>query len=154
MEPRVIRELRDPACGHLWYTVQDERSTMKEIIGRLLNKGLTAYSDEDLSKMMRRTVVAALKDARFSDALPDPYIHEITLLASQSIAEGGHAIVIQLVTEDRGVASFYYPVDTTPTGVRIAPATEWFVPKKGSDRKLPVSFDGVARLAIDVSVFG
>lgn len=124
---------------------------MKDIIKRLLNKGMTVYSDDDLSHMIRRTIVTAMKDARFSDALPDPYIHEITLLATQAIADGSNSIVIQLVTEERGVASFLYPIDTTPTGIRISPATDIYVPKKGSDRKLPRPFHDVPRLAVDVS---
>jgi hypothetical protein len=124
---------------------------MKDTVKRLSSAGLEIYSEEQLNGMLRRQIVEAFKTGRFSDALPDPYIHEIAAFAKQSLADGYNRMVLQLILQDRGLASFVYDIGVTSTGITISSAVDSFVPKKSSERKLPVAFEDYPRMAIDVS---
>jgi hypothetical protein len=129
----------------------EEETLMKELVNRLTSAGLTVYTDDELQDHLKHDLVSMMQSGRFSDALPDPFIHELATFMKQAAADGHRQVAISLVLKDRGLASFIYDIDVSPTGITYSNAVEWYVPKKANERRLPTSFHNVPRLAIDVS---
>lgn len=124
---------------------------MKDLVLRLSNAGLSIYSDEQLHEHMRHELVTAMHEGRFSDAFPEPFMHEISTFMKSAIADGHNRVAISLLTAEKGLATFVYTIDVTSTGLSHGAATDWYVPRRSSDRVMPPEFQDIPRIAIDVS---
>ena len=132
-------------------TINIDNDAAFSFVKRVAQVGLTLFETDQLNHYFRNRLVIAMRDAKFSDALPQPYIEEINLFFKQALAESADQVLISLMLSGGGLGVFLYELSTTPHGIHCGPAIEFYVPKKSTDRRIPRNFSGIPHLALDVS---
>lgn len=124
---------------------------MKELYEHIKDEAYETSTIDDLKDVVKRNLITNIAKASFHDVFPSTITEDIFDFARASLLKESTSICVVIKTKDGGNMSFLYPVETTPSGVLIHPATQIYIPKRSSSTVIPTEMKAVPRLELDVS---